>query len=413
MILVVNHLPPLNGNNTKTMRIKISLLFILLSVFQFGKIYGQPLQNTRIHIGLFVPLYLDSAFVDQYASYNYGKSFPKQSIPGLDFYLGAEAALDSLSNLGHQITLHVFDIKSKSGNISNIEKNPIMDSMDLLIGPISGTDFIQIATLANQKNIPFVSALYPNDGGLKKSPNLIIVNSKLNTHIQSTFNYVARNNIGYKIIYIRRQNTIDDKVADLIKGFNTSSTGQLIKLKTIQVDEMFTIDSLSSNLDSFRNNLIIVGSLDENFGLSMVTTASMIAKNFALTIVGMPTWGNIKDLGKQEFNTFPIIYSASFFNDIFNPWSANFEEKYRNKSFSKPTDMAYRGYELIWNFANLLKKYGKKGLLNNLSDKSFKIMSEFDFKPVNWSKTNTFPDYYENKKVIILKRQGGTVSRIN
>jgi hypothetical protein len=40
-------------------------------------------------------------------------------------------------------------------------------------------------------------------------------------------------------------------------------------------------------------------------------------------------------------------------------------------------------------------------------------MSDFDFKPVNWSKTNTFPDYYENKKVIILKRQGGTVSRIN
>jgi hypothetical protein len=413
MTSVVNRRQPSNGNNTEIMRNKVSLLFILLSVFQFGKINSQTIQNARIHIGLFVPLYLDSAFVDQYDSYSYGKTFPKQSIPGLDFYLGAEAALDSLSNLGQQITLHVFDIKSKSGNISKIAKSPIMDSMDLLIGPVSGIDFIQIATLANQKNIPFVSASYPNDGGLKKSPNLIIVNSKLNTHIQSTFNYIARNNIGCKILYIRRQNALDDKVSDLIKVLNTTSTGQLLKINTIQVDEMFTIDSLSSNLDSFRNNLIIVGSLDETFGLSMVTSASMIAKNFALTIVGMPTWGNIKDLAKPEFNTLPIIYSASFFNDMSIPWSVNFEEKYRNKSYGKPTDMAYRGYELIWNFANLIKKYGKAALLNNLSDKSYKIMSDFDFKPVNWSKANTFPDYYENKKVLILKRQGGTVSRIN
>jgi len=186
-----------------------------------------------------------------------------------------------------------------------------------------------------------------------------------------------------------------------------------LNIKTVQVDELFTIDSLSSNLDSLRNNVIIIGSLDETFGLSMVTNAALIAKNYALTIVGMPTWGNIKDLTKPEFNTLPIIYSASFFNDMSNSWSVGFEEKYRNKSYSKPTDMAYRGYELIWNFTNLLKKYGRKSLLSNLSDKSFKIMSDFDFKPVNWSKTNTFPDYYENKKVIILKRQGGTVSKIN
>jgi len=194
------------------MRIKVTLLFILLSVFQFGEIKAQTTQNTRIHIALFVPLYLDSAFVDQIDVYNYGKNFPKQSIAGLDFYLGAEAALDSLSNLGIPITLHVFDIKSKSGNINSIAQTPLMDSIDLIVGPVTGSDFIQLTQLANQKNIPFVSASYPNDGGLKKSPNLIIVNSKLNTHIQSTYNYVARNLIGYKIIYLRRQNPTDDKI---------------------------------------------------------------------------------------------------------------------------------------------------------------------------------------------------------
>lgn len=412
MTSAVNHRLPLNGNNTTIMRIKVTLLFILLSVFQWGNINAQTLQNKRIQIALFVPLYLDSAFVDQNNSYSYGQNFPKQSIPGLDFYLGAEAALDSLSTQGNQITLHVYDIKSNSGNILKIAQTPLMDSLDLIIGPVSGQDFIQLTQLANQKNIPFVSASYPNDGGLKKISNLIIVNSKLNTHIQATFNYINRNRIGYNILYVRRDNPLDDKVSEVIKTLNTTTNGQILKIKTIQVDELFTIDSLISKLDSFRNNLIVVGSLDENFGISMVTSASMISKNFNLTMIGMPTWGNIKNLSKPEFNSLPIVYSASFFNDLSIPWSVNFEEKYRTKSFSKPTDMAYRGFELVWNFANLLKKYGKNGLLNNLSDKSFKIMSEFDFKPVNWSKTNTTPDYYENKKVNILKREGGSVSKI-
>jgi hypothetical protein len=41
------------------MRIKVTLLFILLSVFQLEKIKAQTIQNTRIHIALFVPLYLE------------------------------------------------------------------------------------------------------------------------------------------------------------------------------------------------------------------------------------------------------------------------------------------------------------------------------------------------------------------
>jgi hypothetical protein len=47
----------------------------------------------------------------------------------------------------------------------------------------------------------------------------------------------------------------------------------------------------------------------------------------------MPTWGNIKDLTKPEFNTLPIIYSASFFNDMSNSWSVGFEEKWSFEYF--------------------------------------------------------------------------------
>ena len=48
----------------------------------------------RQKIALFAPLYLDSAF--EGANYKFDKSFPKFLNPGLEFYQGAQMALDSL-----------------------------------------------------------------------------------------------------------------------------------------------------------------------------------------------------------------------------------------------------------------------------------------------------------------------------
>jgi ABC-type branched-subunit amino acid transport system substrate-binding protein len=394
------------------MRIIKALLCFSFVLSVFGQVLAQEKMEKRIHIGLFVPLFLDSAF-DNTNNYTYGKLFPKQSITGLEFYLGVENALDSLAAQGTAITLHVYDVKSKTGNIQSVATTGIFDSLDLIMGPVTGVDFLQLTQIANDKNIPFVSALYPNDGGIRKTPNLIIVNAKLNTHIQAGFNYVMRNFVGNNIISLRRKIPADDRVADVMKSFNVTPSGQLLHIKTVLVDDLFSIDSLTTNLDSLRKNVLMVGSVDEAFGLSMVTMASLVSKNYPLIVVGMPTWGNIKELSKTEFYNFPIIYSTSFFNDLSNPWSANFDEHYRNKAFSKPTDMVYRGYELVWTFANLLKKYGKTELLKNLSDKSFKLMSDFDFKPINFSKFNTVPDYYENKKVYLLRRENGTINKIN
>lgn len=394
------------------MGIKKIFVCFLFTLSVYGPVMAQEKLEKRLHIALFVPLFLDSAF-DNEDNYTHGKSFPKQSIAGLEFYLGVEAALDSLAFQGIAITLHVYDIKSKTGNIATVATTGIFDSLDLILAPVTGVDFLQLTQIANQKNIPFVSALYPNDGGVKKTPNLIIVNSKLNTHIQTSFNYVMRNFVGQNIICLRRKNPADDRVADAIKSFNITPTGQLLTIKTLMVDDLFSIDSLITNLDSIRKNVLLVGSVDESFGLSMVTMASLVAKIFPITVVGMPTWGNIKELSKTEFYNFPILYTTSFFNDLSNPWSANFDEHYRNKAFSKPTDMVYRGYELVWTFANLLNKYGKTELLKNLSDKRFKLMSDFDFKPVNFSKFNTSPDYYENRKVYLLRRENGSVNKIN
>jgi ABC-type branched-subunit amino acid transport system substrate-binding protein len=395
------------GVKTNMMRTcrTVFLFSLLLAVVNNG--YAQTKQH---RIALFVPLYLDSAF-DATDTYRYGKTFPRQSISGLEFYLGAEFALDSLSKEGKNIRVHVFDTRGSSTSIPAIARNPVIDSIDLIIGSVSGTEYLQLASLADQKKIPFVSASYPNDGGIKNNPYVLIANAKLNTHLQSIYNYVLRNLGTSRIIYARRKSAADDRISDIFKSLNQSGNGQVLKMETVILPDLPMPEELVSKLDSNRENVIIAGSVDENFGRSLATAALANAKTFAVTMVGMPTWEGIRDLQKNEFKTLPIIYSNSFF-DNGEAWIRNFEEAYKKKTYSRPTDLVYKGFELTWYFSGLLGKYDTT-FMQHLDDNSLNILTDYDFRPVQWSKTSTGPDYYENKRVYIIKRLNGVVTRLN
>src|SRR5215471_17594970 len=69
-------------------------------------------QTTKHKIAILAPLYLDSAFDDQ-SNYRYDKQFPKFFNPGLEFYEGAQLALDTLAKEGVVLEAFVYDTRSK------------------------------------------------------------------------------------------------------------------------------------------------------------------------------------------------------------------------------------------------------------------------------------------------------------
>lgn len=365
------------------------------------------------HIALFTSLYLDSAFATDF-TYTYGNSFPKQSLSGLEFYLGAQFALDSLNTMkGMNIKVHVFDLKSKSGNIQSVSKRPVLDSIDLIIGAVSGNEYLQLAKLALEKSIPFISATYPNDGGIKQNPFVLIANPKLNTHLFATYNYVFKQFATFNLIYVRRKNVADNRISETFTELNKAANGTpALKYKTAVLSDYPLPDEIAVLLDSTKENVIIAGSLDENFGRSLSMSIAEVSKrSIAITLVGMPTWESIREIQRVEFKNIPIIYSNSFFNKK-DEWSSDFEQHYRNKTFSRPSDIAFKGYELTWFFSQLLNKYGPD-LINHVNEKSFILHTDFDFKPIKWNKNSTIPDYFENKKVYMVRRYLGQTTIVN
>ena len=415
MISAVNLLQLLSGNDTSYGKVenmtKAGFIFFTFLLFLTNTSFAQDSVVKTPRIAFFAPLYLDSAF-DASGNYRFGKTVPRYITAGLDFYQGAALAIDSLDKEGLAFDVQVYDTRHKT-SIYNLADKGALKDVDLIIGAVSGSEFLDLATIAREKQIPFVSATYPNDGGISGNPFVIIVNSKLNTHLQAIYNYVLRNLGTGNIVMFRRQNAADDRVTEVFSSLNLSSSGQVMNIKTNTLQAAFAPENIAASLDKERENVIICGSLDEGFSKKLITAVGTLAATYKITLVGMPTWEGYRELEATELRTVPVIYSSTFFNPRQeHAWSADFSERYAMRTYSSPSEMAFRGYEVMYLFAHLVTQYND-ALPQHLSEKNYRVLTDFEFKPIHWSKNSTTPDYYENKRIYILQQLGDTLSKLN
>ena len=96
------------------MKKNILTLLILASAVHFS--FAQD-TIPKHKIAIFAPLYLDSAF-DADDEYRYARNvFPKFINPGLEFYEGAQLALDSLNKEFAPLEVFFYDTRSANETI--------------------------------------------------------------------------------------------------------------------------------------------------------------------------------------------------------------------------------------------------------------------------------------------------------
>ncbi|MCC6290208.1 MAG: ABC transporter substrate-binding protein [Chitinophagaceae bacterium] len=391
---------------------KTGIFVIALLILFFKTSVAQIQQETPPRIALFVPLYLDSVF-DASGKYKAGKTIPKYISSALDFYQGSNFALDSLDKEKIKMNVQVYDVKNPQQSVYKIADAGGLDSVSLIIGAVNGKEYLDLAAVAKEKKIPFVSASYPNDGGISANPYVVIVNPKLNTHLQVIYNYILKNFGTNKLVMLRRQNGADDRITEVFKSLNASGSGTVLNIQTTTLNNVFTAKDIAASLDSTRENVIICGSLDDNFAKNIISYASTLSPNYKITLVGMPTWQDYPELSRPEIKNLPVIYSASFFNPGEEvSWVENFTQRYGRNTYTKPNEMAFRGLEIMYLFSHLLQK-DKANIISNLNDDKHLLLTDFEFKPIYKNKSSTTPDYYENKRVFILKQWNDELTKEN
>src|SRR3990170_5068316 len=175
------------------MKRKIVLLLVLLPMLFVLTMQAQDSSRlVRHQVAIFTPLYLDSAF-DESLSYRYGKTFPKFLNAGLEFFEGAQLAIDSLEQEGIPLDIFVYDTRSASSTITNVISSGQLDSIDLVIGHVNANEAKALANAVASRNIPFINATYPNDAGVSNNPDYVILNSTLYTHCAAMYRFIQKN----------------------------------------------------------------------------------------------------------------------------------------------------------------------------------------------------------------------------
>jgi ABC-type branched-subunit amino acid transport system substrate-binding protein len=363
--------------------------------------------NSKIyHVAIFSPLYLDSAFNGE--TYKYGKTFPKFTQPGLDFAQGAQIALDSLPLPKGSIQANIYDTKAYDENVAWLLQNKKLDSVDLIIGSVKDADLTQLSAFAKQKNIPFISATSPNDGGVVANPFMVLAQASLRAHCEAIYSYLLQNHGNSKIFLCRKKGSQEDKIAEYFKNLNEGEEKPMLDIQTLNfVDDDYT--QLNSRLDSNTKSIIIGASLNNDFATGLTKACYDMYVSYPIEIIGMPNWESFADLRKPTYKDFPILFTASYHNSKTDILSRKIQSVYTRKFKVSPTEMAYKGFETVYFFAKLLTKY-PDDFMSHLNESNTKVFTEFNFKPVYLTKKNTIPDYFENKHLYFLQLQNGKIS---
>ncbi len=343
--------------------------FVFALILSFSCLTGKAQHAAGVHrIGIYAPLYLDSAF-DAAGEYRYPKNtLPKYFNTGLDFVEGVRMALDSLSREQAPLEVFFYDTRSGKESLSKQLSKAESDSLELIIAHCSSNDVMQFAEAGTRYNIPVINVNLPNDGGVTNNPFFVVLNTTLKTQIEGIYKYLQKYYPLQTLIVFRKKGVLEDRIRGYLDDAGKSASTLALKLKYADLTDSFTVKQLQAQLDSTKQTVCIAGTLDENFGKRLVAQLAQLRKSYPVTVMGMPTWDGVRDLNKPEMKGLEVIYGTPFYNPRTDKISTAISTFYSNKLFIRPSDMVFRGYEVTLKYAKLLLQYGHD-LASNVGSK--------------------------------------------
>lgn len=359
-------------------------------------------KKSIVEVGLFSSLYLDQYFNHDNELIN-PRDFPKQALSALEFYEGATLAIDSLNAVGKSVSLKLYDVQSYQGNISKAFENGDFDNLDLIIAQVGGNEFFQLAIIAREMNIPIINATYPNTRGITASPDLYIVNPRINVHLELIHQKIGRNWKTANIVWFTKEKAAEKQLENIFGNLNRQQGTNGFRYKTVYLKEDFSISDVSKNFDSTKANVWVLGSFDEAFAAKFASVANNMPRKDKLHLIGMPNWESLKEIQAKQYSSLAIYYTMAFYLPHENLFVRQMDEIFKTSMGIKSPTMALKGFEITYFFCSLLDKYGKIKT-GQPAEAGFKVLTDFDFQPVFLNQTSGEPDFIENKNIKFIRR---------
>lgn len=361
--------------------------------------YPPSKKQLSYRIDVLVPLYLDAIKNRHEAP---STNIPLKAFDAINFYKGIQMAVDTLKKQNFGIDIFVHDIASDKESVAQLLKSQEFGQTDLVIGLLTGNDIDDLSEFALQHQVNFVSVYSAYDAGIQGNPYVTLLQPSGKNYLDKICAHMNNGGANGKRFVLYRANNKSE-----LASFNYLNS--LKSFKPIVCNVMPTKQRLSQYFDMSGKNTLVVPTGDVYFVDSLLGIMKSMRTdfpNFQLTIYGMPSWTMLPNLLQPNgYSDFEINIGTPF---IYEPKATKrIDQMYLKEYGYKPDVFVYRGYETLYWYAHLLRRYGT--IFNNYySDNETAPFTHFEVKPQMSNNGKLL--YYENAHLYMHSYKSGNVT---
>ena len=354
-----------------------------------GLLFGK---RTKLKIAVLLPMTFG----------NSTKSNPKTRA-ATQFYAGVKMALDTLSKMGLDAHVTLYDTRSDSTTTVNILNEMNEREWDLIVGPLFHVPAQLAANWAKQNRIPI---LLPTP----TSPALLRMNPYVHTAIptdqrimEAMAQHIASKHAKDNIILIKSGIADDDKSYEAFKNKINSLLGPGAYRQSVK--EISGTSALSTAFVSGMRNIYILPSKNKSHVLSFWKSFTSFQERHSdgnnpnIILYGMREWDDWRDISKEQKGIVNFHYAAATSWITSSESFQNFAAQYRMRFMSEPEKLTVQGYDAVHYF---IRNFFMKNM-----DAYSAVMNNFNYQ------TTGEGHGMENKAVFILKYDGLILTEVN
>jgi len=316
-----------------------------------------------------------------------------QSVPFLEFFQGSLLAIDSMQQTGMKVDVSYYDTRKSMARTEEILNESGLKDVDLIIGPFHDFNLELASEFAREHKIPLVTPFYNKMTFLRDNPYLFQVTPSLERAYEDLARLVASKH-SYNIVYVREADSLDKEKNLLLQemifdGFDDYRPEEPVIFKEMVLTLEHTNEIVHS-LSKHRKNLVVVPSRNEALVSQIVQSLYFRLNEFDIELMGTPYWTEFSSIESRYYHELNLIFYSSFWLDYLDPGADAFLARYRDHFYTDPRAMTRKGfnygiagYDITLYFANALRKYGPRFVLELEEYESQLVLNDYRFSRVS------------------------------
>lgn len=368
----LNHL----SSNDLSLGVQLRLPEVQIETESSEALSVVPNLKESYKLGFFLPFSVDrndSVYVEKGGN----RIYPLTDI-ALQFYFGAQMALDTLEALGLNADVVFKDMTADISETSVNEFRTEIEEMDLVIGPFHKKPVELVAAITQAETIPHVCPVTTSNRVVMGRTELYKAKSGRIDQLEAITSFAATNKSEGNVIIFMPDN---EKEKDLQELALAKLKEKMPSIEIHVVEDASDPEKFRVHFQLDKLNAVLIPSEDQSIVSGLLTKLNGIADKHPMVVYGFEKWADFDNIDLAYKDKLNVHLAMSNWIDRTNPDVKNFVSNFRAEHNNDASEFAFIGYDVTLYFGTQLLLKGKdfKNYINQ-GPKSQTLQMEFDFK---------------------------------